>query len=241
MDNNSSLQLGIAAFKAGNKEQARFYLLKAVHEEPNNEHAWGWLSNTAATDEEKIYCLQQLVQINPNNTAVIKLLEETQKHLQSTQKPISQPPAYINREVKTNPPSFKSLNLGIIAALIIIASLVFVSIFGWWYAYGPCGKIAVKNSGLQLGYELQKFADASGLAEATPRIALSVPISSMQAIRTETEKIEVPDCMVYAQSKAINLMNDAINGALAFASEQSDETVTLDFQQALSDFKNVLY
>jgi len=64
----NSLQLGIAAFKAGNKDQARFYLLKAIREEPNNERAWGWLFNTATTDEEKIHCLQQVVKISPNNT-----------------------------------------------------------------------------------------------------------------------------------------------------------------------------
>ena len=78
MDNNSSLQLGIDAFKAGNKDQAHFYLLKAIREEPNNERAWGWLSNTAQTNDEKVHCLQQILRINPQNEWAKKTLAELQ-------------------------------------------------------------------------------------------------------------------------------------------------------------------
>ncbi len=80
MENKNALQLGIAAFKAGEKGKARFYLLKAVREEPNNESAWGWLSNTAITAEERIRYLQQVVTINPQNTSVVNLLKELENN-----------------------------------------------------------------------------------------------------------------------------------------------------------------
>ena len=76
MVTENALQLGIAAFNAGEKENARFYLLKAVRDEPNNEQAWGWLSNTAETKDERIHCLQQVLRINPKNSAVEKMLKE---------------------------------------------------------------------------------------------------------------------------------------------------------------------
>lgn len=72
----NSLQLGIAAYKAGEKAKARSYLLKAVREQPDNEQAWGWLSNTAANMDERIHCLRQVVRINPANTSAAKLLQD---------------------------------------------------------------------------------------------------------------------------------------------------------------------
>jgi len=74
MDNNSSLQLGIAALKAGNKDQARTYLLKAVQQEPNNEQAWGWLSNLSTNNNERAYCLREVLRINPGNEQAKKML-----------------------------------------------------------------------------------------------------------------------------------------------------------------------
>jgi tetratricopeptide (TPR) repeat protein len=83
-NNKSSLQLGITAFKSGDKDQARVYFLRAIREEPDNEQAWGWLSNTALNLEERIHCLRQIVKINPQNTSAQKLLSE----LENAQKPV---------------------------------------------------------------------------------------------------------------------------------------------------------
>jgi hypothetical protein len=76
MENATSLQLGIDAFNAGKKDEARFYLLKAVREEPNSERAWGWLSNTAITTDERIHCLKQVIRINPQNGPTKTLLQD---------------------------------------------------------------------------------------------------------------------------------------------------------------------
>jgi hypothetical protein len=238
----NSLQLGIAAFKTGNKDQARFYLLKAIREEPNNERAWGWLFNTATTDEEKIHCLEQVVKINPNNPAATKLLEETQKHLQSTQKPASQVPTYSNREVKTNPLSYKSLNRGVIATLWIVVAIIFGGMFGWWYYYGPCGKNSVKSSMEQIASVIQK--DEVALQQAS---SLSLPslifynspevtiqqfeqqinnydytkgqsTASFQQIEQEMNKIEVPSCMFHAKRTLVSSMDDMIKGSTSGSS-----------------------
>lgn len=48
------LQLGIAAYKAGEKDKARSYLLKAVREQPDSEQAWGWLSNTTVKQRSSL-------------------------------------------------------------------------------------------------------------------------------------------------------------------------------------------
>lgn len=102
-NSESSLRLGIRAFKSGDRKKARIYLLRAVREEPNNEHAWGWLSNTAETNDEKIHCLQQVVKINPQNTSAQKLLSELEiSQIPTSKKPLNAP---TTQRVGTNPPS----------------------------------------------------------------------------------------------------------------------------------------
>ena len=102
MENHeNALQLGIAAFKAGDKEKARFYFLRAVRQEPNNEQAWGWLSNTTVITKERIYCLQQVVKINPLNTSAKKLLQdlETNEGARIAQPTTDQTPITITQTV----------------------------------------------------------------------------------------------------------------------------------------------
>lgn len=42
--------------------------------EPNNENAWLWLYSCVENVEQKKYCLQQALKINPNNQGAQKLL-----------------------------------------------------------------------------------------------------------------------------------------------------------------------
>lgn len=69
------LQDGIAAAKAGQKDQAFQTLQRAVKLDPRNETAWLWLSSVARNTQERIFCLKQLYNINPNNEMAIKGLQ----------------------------------------------------------------------------------------------------------------------------------------------------------------------
>ncbi|NDJ85079.1 MAG: hypothetical protein GYB66_04260 [Chloroflexi bacterium] len=69
------LQQGIAAAKAGNKAQAFQALQQVVKIEPQNETAWLWLSSVARNDQERIFCLRHILEINPNNELAIKGLQ----------------------------------------------------------------------------------------------------------------------------------------------------------------------
>lgn len=63
----SLIERGIASAKADRKEQARALFAKAVKLQPENEDAWMWLSKCLEDPEEKLYCLQRVVNINPHN------------------------------------------------------------------------------------------------------------------------------------------------------------------------------
>src|SRR5262245_20088560 len=69
------LQNGIAAARAGQQAQARLLLQEAVKRDPRSEVAWLWLSSVAKDNQERIFCLKQLLSLNPNNEHAIKGLK----------------------------------------------------------------------------------------------------------------------------------------------------------------------
>jgi tetratricopeptide (TPR) repeat protein len=66
------LQQGIAAAKAGQQDQARQLLQNAIRLDPGSETAWLWLSSVARDNKERVFCLRQLLQINPQNEMALK-------------------------------------------------------------------------------------------------------------------------------------------------------------------------
>ncbi len=67
-------QQGIAAAKAGQKDEARRLLQQSIRLEPNNEAAWLWMASIATERRERLFCLYKLLEINPNNEAGMQAL-----------------------------------------------------------------------------------------------------------------------------------------------------------------------
>ena len=68
------IQQGIDALHAGNRDEARKILLTVIKQQPDSERAWGWMYNAANTDQERIYCLKEILRINPQNEKANQLL-----------------------------------------------------------------------------------------------------------------------------------------------------------------------
>ncbi len=66
------LQQGIAAAKAKQNDDARRLLQNAIRLNPRNETAWLWLSSVAKDDRERVFCLRELLKINPQNDMALK-------------------------------------------------------------------------------------------------------------------------------------------------------------------------
>ena len=62
-------QEGITALKHGDTVRARELLRQAVEENPDDLKAWLWLSGAVETDEERIACLQRVLELNPDHEA----------------------------------------------------------------------------------------------------------------------------------------------------------------------------
>ncbi len=76
---------GITAFKAGRKEEARAFLLRAVEVDQYSEQAWLWLSAVVDTPEDQRTCLENVLAINPGN-------ERAHSGLEVLNKPAASPP-----------------------------------------------------------------------------------------------------------------------------------------------------
>ena len=61
------LQDAINAIQAGNRERGRQLLAMLLQREPKNEAAWIWMSGTVEDAEQRRYCLEQALAINPAN------------------------------------------------------------------------------------------------------------------------------------------------------------------------------
>jgi tetratricopeptide (TPR) repeat protein len=61
------LQQGIAASKAGQRGEAHRILLQVIELDPDNEGAWLWLSGVLDSIEERRYCLEQVLKLDPGN------------------------------------------------------------------------------------------------------------------------------------------------------------------------------
>jgi DNA helicase-2/ATP-dependent DNA helicase PcrA len=67
---------GIRALQSGDKNRARQLLQASIEQNPGDETAWLWLSGVAESDAERVKCMQQVLEINPNHVAAQRGLEK---------------------------------------------------------------------------------------------------------------------------------------------------------------------
>ena len=96
------LQQGISAAKAGQKDQARQILQQAVRLAPQNETIWLWLSSVARDNKERIFCLKQLLEINPKNEHALKGLQALGVAPAQDQTPITSVPQMTQEKPQSN-------------------------------------------------------------------------------------------------------------------------------------------
>lgn len=66
---------GIAAARAGRRSEARALLLQMVEQDERNEQAWLWLSGVMDDPEDVRTCLENVLELNPNNARARQGLE----------------------------------------------------------------------------------------------------------------------------------------------------------------------
>jgi hypothetical protein len=108
------------AYNAGDKTKARNLLGLAVKQDPENPRAWYVFSQVVDDKEQKIFCLEKVLEIHPDNAQATKQLE-TLRRL-DLQQPKAKPQApKVKQKQKLNP------ILGVATLLVMI--LVCVAIW----------------------------------------------------------------------------------------------------------------
>ncbi|NJN68404.1 MAG: tetratricopeptide repeat protein [Chloroflexaceae bacterium] len=97
MDTNQLLQQGIAAARAGNREQARHLLKQAVRADPRSEQGWLWLAAVVDSPAQQRTCLEYVLRINPHNP-------QARKGLASLDAQAAPAPVPVPAPEKTPPP-----------------------------------------------------------------------------------------------------------------------------------------
>ena len=69
------LHQGITAYKAGKRDEARNIFITVVKQSPDNEYAWDWMYQVSGDDKERLYCLKQILRINPKNEKAKQMLD----------------------------------------------------------------------------------------------------------------------------------------------------------------------
>lgn len=80
-------RLGIDAYRAGSRSQARRFFRQALMESPEDISTWLWLVEVSETDIEKQRCLERVLKIDPWHSAAQGALAEIQSRLHAPNLP----------------------------------------------------------------------------------------------------------------------------------------------------------
>lgn len=128
MDN---LQNGIAAFKAGMRDEARRYFIAAMRENPQNENTWTWLYQVSKNDNERIQALTKVLEINHNNHKAKELLDKL--HLSQISpshviQPIAQPMATTHSSVPKKNNKLLNYSIAVFISICVICLVAVAAI-----------------------------------------------------------------------------------------------------------------
>jgi hypothetical protein len=76
---DDDLQKAITLVKSGQKKQAGQILAEIVKQQPNNESAWFLLAGCVNVNQQKLYCLNKVSEINPQNDAALEAIQKLQQ------------------------------------------------------------------------------------------------------------------------------------------------------------------
>lgn len=118
---NEILQQAKAFIKAGQKKKGGQILAQIVKQQPDNEEAWFLLARCVSSKQQKTYCLDKVLKINPQNINATDALQKLQ------QKQTFQFEDNLPSTSRTNGNAMTSLITGIVGWLFGIST-----IFAWF-------------------------------------------------------------------------------------------------------------
>lgn len=182
----ATFKTGIDALNAGNKEEARRIFHAYVSRHPENENGWTWLYHAARNDNERIHCLEKILQIAPSNQRARRLLK-TLKHPHSFSLPVT--------------PGFQFL--GVIGILVLFSVFLVSSVFAAPLVFQSAeGSQPQPNPPVLVNPTIIIPTNTATLALSAPGIGFSpatstsVPTETVDALPSPTPLIQ-PTATIY--------------------------------------------
>jgi hypothetical protein len=82
--NSDKLSQAVKLIKLGKKKDALPLLIEIIRDNPDDANAWSWLYACVDTNEQKKYCLEQVLRINPNNQKIRDALDKLNNQIKPT-------------------------------------------------------------------------------------------------------------------------------------------------------------
>ena len=123
------LEQAVALIRAGSIAEARTILIEVLKQNPGNDYAWLCMTLCVTEVEQKRYCFQKVLKINPQNQHAIAGLARLNNPVVSPAQPqvIQQP---IGKEI---------LRFSILALAIVLTGIALVIIFVYVFLFLPPG------------------------------------------------------------------------------------------------------
>jgi outer membrane protein assembly factor BamB len=120
------LQRAITAIRAGDTATGRELLTELLRENPQHEDAWMWMTAVVQTHERRLYCLERVLKINPNNEtarrAVSRLRQEQEDKTAQVEPRASKEQPKDDRQ--KSPAIPRRLNLRLVAVGVVVICVI---------------------------------------------------------------------------------------------------------------------
>ena len=137
MNGSPQLKQAIDLAKAGKKTEASQLLSAILKEQPQNEAAWLWMATCLKTNQQKLYCLNQALALNPANETTqkainkIKANDHIPAHEQKPLQPVQPRPKSIvvqtyKSGMKKERSPYLLPGIGIFSAILILLIILLI-------------------------------------------------------------------------------------------------------------------
>jgi hypothetical protein len=123
------LEQAVALIRAGNIAEARTILIEVLKQNPRNDYAWLCMTLCVTEVEQKRYCFQKVLKINPQNQHAIAGLARLNN-------PVVSPP---QPQIIQQPIKKELLRFSILALAIVLTGIALVIIFVYVFLFLPPG------------------------------------------------------------------------------------------------------
>lgn len=124
------LEQAVTYFKAGEIDNARFLLIAVLKQNPKDEDAWLWLSRCVTETEQKRYCFEKALKINPHNQYALRSLRHLARPIPAPAPP--PPPEIIPQKPVTDRAARLVSALLTVAMIGLGTFLVVLFLYAWW-------------------------------------------------------------------------------------------------------------